>query len=224
MCHTPFLSFVLAVSGTSLAVASKRKKNPMWVVFALYSLMEWLQTTQHFFVDSCGTTANLFLSYVAFGLVVVQPLTWNFYRWLKSTTVRQRAAFSCAMWLSFLWLVFFSARLIPRSSLPSGGTIYQALSKHEIMVGTEVCTRTGPTHLFWTFPLFSFNGVEMNWGAYLLLWFGPSIYERRGWLKMFYWCAQVMLMNRMTGNIHEIPTLWCFYSVPILLGILALGN
>lgn len=164
MCHTPFLSFVLAVSGTSLALASKRKKNPMWVVFALYSLMEWLQTTQHFFVDSCGTTMNLFLSYVAFGLVVVQPLTWNFYRWLKSTTVRQRAAFSCAMWLSFLWLVFFSARLIPRSSLPSGGTIYQALSKHEIMVGTEVCTRMGPTHLFWTFPLFSFNGVEMNWG------------------------------------------------------------
>ncbi|AHA46195.1 putative membrane protein [Insectomime virus] len=87
------------------------------------------------------------------------------------------------------------------------------------MVGVDTCTHLGPSHLYWTFPLLDFNGVEMNWGGYLLLWFVPSLFEKKGILKFTFWLCQVLFVNYVAQNIHEVPTIWCLLSLPILMAM-----
>ncbi|AQQ73918.1 conserved putative membrane protein [Kurlavirus BKC-1] len=164
MCHSLGSSIFFAVFGCLMADGMWYRKHPSWVLFAFYSLMECTQALQHFVVDACGSPSNMFLSYCAFILVVTQPLLWNYYRWSKAATKKERAVFAAMMWLSFAWMVLFSLRLLPRRSSLLKGILYNTLPKHEIMVAAETCTRLGPTHLYWTFPLLDFNGVEMNWG------------------------------------------------------------
>ncbi|AMQ10639.1 putative membrane protein [Brazilian marseillevirus] len=219
MCHSLGSSIFFAAFGSLVADGLFYKGHPSWVLFAFYSLMECTQALQHFVVDACGSTPNMVLSYCAFVLVVTQPLLWNYYRWSKATTKKEKAVFAAMMWLSVFWMVLFSARLLPRRNSLLKGVLYNSLPKHEIMVAAETCTRLGPTHLYWTFPLLDFNGVEMNWGGYLLLWFVPALFEKKGLLKFIYWLAQVAFVNYMAQNIHEVPTIWCLLSLPILVAI-----
>lgn len=216
MCHSLGSSIFFAVFGCLMADGMWYRKHPSWVLFAFYSLMECTQALQHFVVDACGSPSNMFLSYCAFILVVTQPLLWNYYRWSKAATKKERAVFAAMMWLSFAWMVLFSLRLLPRRSSLLKGVLYNTLPKHEIMVAAETCTRLGPTHLYWTFPLLSFNGTEMNWGGYLLLWFIPSLFEKRGLTKFVFWLCQILFVNYVAQNIHEVPTIWCLLSLPIL--------
>lgn len=94
---------------------------------------------------------------------------------------------------------------------------YSVLRNDEIMVGPQVCTRTGPSHLTWTLPYQSKNGLEANLFPYLLLWFYPALYEPQGAVRCACWIAQVLVVVFTAGSIHELPTTWCALSVPIIL-------
>lgn len=227
------MSLYLAVSGLTisgyLAFSAKTWKqiHPMIIPFLFYTGMETLQFFQHSFLDQCGYPTNYWLTVCAHVLVVAQPLLWNFYRYIRARNEKEAAVFKLAMLMSFVWAVFFTLRLIPRGVsrgvFPKGIT-YKTLNKNEIMVGPEVCTKMGPTHLFWTLPYFSSNGTEPNFFTYLLLWFVPALYENHGYIKFFYWIGQVVFVNWIVGSIHELPTLWCALSVPVLLLVLYLDR
>ncbi|ELR12451.1 uncharacterized protein ACA1_324980 [Acanthamoeba castellanii str. Neff] len=89
----------------------------------------------------------------------------------------------------------------------------RVLRNDEIMVGPQVCTRTGPSHLTWTLPYQSKNGLEANLFPYLLLWFYPALYEPQGAVRCACWIAQVLVVVFTAGSIHELPTTWCALSV-----------
>lgn len=254
MCYSQSMSAALALGGWAVVawlVAVGRRSGggtswlpPLVYPYAFYALMETLQTLQYGVLDQCGQPANYALTLVAHVLVAVQPCMWNLYRLARARraaaraaravdlgeTARQRdaaAVFAAAAAMSAVWAVFFTIRLLPpnpvRGALPPTAT-FTAFRDDEIMVGPEVCTLGGPTHLFWVLPYAARNGLEANFFAYLLLWFYPALYEPRGRIKLAYWMAQVAFVNFTAGSIHELPTVWCALSVPILLLILFLDR
>lgn len=253
MCYSQTMSAALAVGGWAIvAWLVIRQRNggktahvpPLVYPYAFYALMETLQTLQYSVLDQCGQPINYALTLVAHVLVAVQPCMWNLYRLARARgaaaaaaraagvreTQRQcdaAAVFAAAAGMSAVWAVFFTIRLLPpnpvRGMLPATAT-FTTMHTDEIMVGPEICTMGGPTHLFWVLPYAARNGLEANFFAYLLLWFYPALHEPRGALKLAYWMAQVVLVNVTAGSIHELPTVWCALSVPILLLILYLDR
>lgn len=228
------MSIGLALGGWTIAgLLYKRRDSAglMTMPFAFYALMETLQALQYSVLDQCGMPLNYALTIVAHILVAVQPLMWNVYRLSRSMgpdySARKQAIFEVTTVLSLVWAVFFTIRLLPtnpvRAFLPKTAT-YETLRTDEIMVGPEVCTFAGPTHVMWTLPYASKNGLEANFFSYLVLWFVPAFYESNGWLKFAYWIGQVAFINFTAGSIHELPTTWCALSVPILLLILWLDR
>jgi len=250
MCYSQPLSAALAVGGwaviTWLTLSGRRKRNdpvpPLIGPLAFYALMETLQTVQYSTLDQCGATVNYALTVVAHMLVIVQPCMWNLYRLARAraairTAVTEgdvpavvsakgaAAVFTAAAGMSAVWALFFTLRLLPVDLLPSGSVAtFSALRTDEIMVGPAVCTHGGPTHLMWTLPYGSKNGLEANFFPYLLLWFYPALYEPKGAIKLACWIAQVVLVNATAGSIHELPTTWCALSVPIILLALVLDR
>lgn len=185
--------------------------------------METLQFTQYYYLDRCGEMENYMLTVFAHILVVIQPFMWNRYRMICHQNVGYRMMIFHAMaTMSLIWAIFYTLRLYPVMVIGKGIiTSPESLHLDEIMVGREVCTRKGPFHLIWQLPYYSRNGLEPNYFTYLLLWFFPSIYEKKkGYYKLLYWIMQITLVNVTSGNIHELPTTWCALSVPILFVIL----
>lgn len=243
MCYSQPLSIALAIFGWAVvAWLALRTRSPPAIVapLAFYAFMETLQAVQYSVLDQCGAPINYALTLVAHVLVIAQPCVWNAYRLARARTAagiasragdaaaaekhrRAAAVFGAFVGLSLVWATFFTIRLLPsnpvRAYLPATAS-FEGMRGDEIMVGRVVCTRSGPTHLFWTLPYATKNGLEANFWAYLALWFYPAVYEPRGWLKLAYWLAQVVLINYTAGNIHELPTTWCALSVPILMVIL----
>jgi hypothetical protein len=254
MCYSQSWSVALAVAGWAVVgwMAARAARGspvgarvpPMIAPFAFYALMETLQAVQYSVLDRCGSPLNYALTLAAHVLVVVQPCMWNLYRLARARLASKRAlrvgdvralaaqgdaarVFAAAAGMSAVWAVAFTVRLLPdspaRAFLPATAT-YGGLRTDEVMVGPEVCTRGGPTHLVWLLPYATKNGLEANFFTYLLLWFYPAIHEPHGLLKLAYWLGQVYFVNFTAGSIHELPTTWCALSVPILLLILYLDR
>ncbi|AHH01804.1 hypothetical protein pv_237 [Pithovirus sibericum] len=221
MCFSLPVSLFLVVLGIVLASYHARKqRRSLRDVILFYTLMELLQSSQQLFPEKCGETFNFWSTILAHILVVVQPLMWNLHR--AAMYPDRKAIFLFASLLSALWAVFYTLRLIP--SLMVFGPLRPRLDFSEIMVGQSVCTHFGPTHLYWVLPYFSYHGLEPNLFPYLLLWFVPALYEDSGKMKITIWLSQIIFIQLISSIPHELPTIWCAYSIPFLISSLATTN
>ncbi|AJF97999.1 hypothetical protein TW95_gp1265 [Pandoravirus inopinatum] len=187
MCYSQSVSAALALGGWAVVVwlvavgrrsGSASRVPPLVYPYAFYALMETLQTLQYGVLDECGQPANYALTLVAHVLVAVQPCMWNLYRLARARraaakatravdlaeTARQRdaaAVFAAAAAMSaVLGRLFHHPALAAQPgtrALPPTAT-FTAFRQDEIMVGPEVCTLGGPTHLFWVLPYAARNG------------------------------------------------------------------
>jgi len=70
---------------TAAWIAKDPKSEKLFLVPLLfYSLMEFLQTVQYFYVNQCSSATNTFLTEIAYVLVIVQPLMWNLFFYYRS--------------------------------------------------------------------------------------------------------------------------------------------
>lgn len=215
MCYSPGMSFLLGCMGLIMAYFLTRIQSPsLRNVYLFYTLMEFTQFIQYQYLDQCHTWQNQYLTYFIHLLVIVQPYLWNWYRLNTSSHNKDYFRFACV--LSILWAIFYTARLYP-NNLSTGGITYKTLNLNETMVGEQACSYQGPVHLYWNLPYQSLNGFEPNFYSYLILFIFPSIYEKYGPIKLVYWVAQLLFTSRTCGVIHELPTIWCAISIPILL-------
>ena len=79
------------------------------------------------------------------------------------------------------------------------------------------CTRSGKTHLYWTYDLKGKGGLEPSWILYFLLMFSAHIY-----LGDKYRFASMMTLGLgvawyFSKGPPEVTSLWCAYSVPYIL-------
>lgn len=221
MCFSLPISLSLGILGLFLAkYSSLHQRYAYRDVILFYSLMEFLQALQYSLVgekelvpdkgyDFC-TQINTFFTFVAHVLIIVQPAMWNLFRY--KTQKKNRDIFYFAFVLSIIWAVFFTTRLF---YLPFG-VIEPRLDYSNILVGKNVCTFSGLTHIYWTLPYYSYAGLEPNLFTYLLLWFVPTIYENKGFLKLFLWIFQITLIQYLVSSFQELPSYWCALSIPFL--------
>jgi hypothetical protein len=198
-----FLGFFL----TMFLLNKNRKYNAL--VAGYYTSMELLQTFGYLYANNCGYPENFALTIIAHILVMFQPFLWNYQRWGTNSKNKTIFKFSCV--LSLVWAFFFTYRLF--TGVMGTGITYSNLNLDNINVGEEYCVMNGPTHIMWTLPYKSLNGLEANYFTYLLLWFVPALYEDTdGVLKLLYWIAQILITN----IIHELSSIWCLASIPVL--------
>jgi len=198
----------LGLAATKYRLLRKEFYHALIVLF--YTSMELLQTAQYLVLDSCGGI-NYWLTVCAHFLIIVQPALWNYFRY--KVCRQNKDIFLFSIKLSLVWAVFFTLRLYP-FSLP---LINAELDCKDILTGPEVCTFSGPSHLFWSLPYYSYGGLEANLFTYLLLWFYPALYERFGKVKLLIWLGQIVLIYFLVTLSKELPSFWCALSVPFLI-------
>jgi len=168
--------------------------------------MEITQFIQSFYLGKCNMNMNYYSTLFAMFLVAVQPLLWNTYR-LK-TNYMYVEVFKFASVASLIWFFAYFVRLLESDDYCDG----------EVNVGSKFCTYQGPTHLYWKFPLAKFHGFEANFFTYLLLWFLPALWEdKKGIFKLCIWLIQIIIVHFFTKNKNEYSSVWCLYSIPILI-------
>lgn len=209
MCFNETISGSLAILGAiGTLVQWYRGKIPTMVVFLFYTLMETLQTIQYFLLGDYYL--NIFSTYIAFLLVLVQPFLWN---WFRYKINKNKQVFTFAMVASFVWAIFFSSRLIP---VDVNDTL-EYYDFENIGVGPWCTTNKDSNHLYWLFPLKDNSGMEANYFTYVLLFFLPALWEDSyGVIKVVYWLTQLAVTNMVITNKHAYPSTWCIMSVPII--------
>jgi hypothetical protein len=211
MCFSFPVTLVLVFLGLALTKYRLQRKEfyHASIVF-FYTSMELLQTAQYLVLNSCNEI-NYWLTVCAHFLIIVQPALWNYFRY--KTCEQNKAIFLFSVKLSLVWAAFFTLRLYPFSF----SLLNPELDYEDILTGSEVCTFSGPSHLFWSLPYYSYGGLEANLFTYLLLWFYPALYERSGEVKLLIWLSQIVLIYNLVTLSKELPSFWCALSVPFLI-------
>lgn len=208
MCFTMEISNYLMVGGSILTLGTLYFRNlPLTMVSLYYLGMELLQRHQMSILDRCNLWDNQVSTMLAMFLVSFQPALWNWYRLHKNT--QNKSVFQFAMISGLIWAFAYLRRSVQTSSYNINYT--------EIMASDQFCVLSGSRHLYWKFPLYTWNGFEPNFFSYFLLWFLPTLWEDHyRWTKLTIWIGQVVLSIYLSDNYHEIPAIWCFMSIPII--------
>ncbi len=208
------MSGVFALLGAVLAYRLYLKRDKacfMWVLFAFYAGMEFLQFLQHRTLNQCSTKENQVLATVAFLYVVVQPFLWQYYAYrCHSKTPFQKGVFALSMLLSGVVAASFLLRW--GTGTDSKGT--------DMMTG-ELCTKKDDGHLYWQWPIGVSHMKVANWFMFMVVWFAPLIFFADGGVGIGL-AGGAVLSYALSKRSVEYPSTWCLMSLPLLLGGLAL--
>lgn len=210
MCFTKEISGIFATIGIIATIISIQKKSNSFIIYLFYTIMELLQTVQHSSLNECNNTNNIFYTKIAFILVMVQPMLWNYHRYMNNKS----DVFKFALIASIIWAISFAIRIIPITN-----DHYIKIDCDNMAVGEIWCTKKNSTdnHLSWYFPLYTYGGLEANYYCMLLLWFLPALWEDKyGIAKCAYWFFQLFVTSLVVNNYHAYPSTWCILSVPII--------
>ena len=225
MCYSASISFFFTVVGllTAAWIAKDPKSEKLFLVPLLfYTLMEFLQTVQYFYVNQCSSTTNNFLTEIAYVLVIVQPLMWNLFFYYRSEKNGcDRKIFSVGIAFAALWMMVDvlsrfmyhpQNKIKQRAFSPPNNTKYRA------------CTRSiGSSHLFWNWTSADFQDLNANYLMYLMIWFIPALLtttQRSQSLLMILCAAVGFYISYISGNVYTFPSVWCYISVPMIIVLL----
>ena len=223
MCYSTGMSYAFALLGiaaTVYVVYSKRFKYkylPMLLLF--YTVMEILQGTQYFFVNECNNRWNILSTEFAYILVIVQPLMWNFFFYENSDRC-EKNIFVTSVALNFFWIAASVASRVWYKK--ENRDIMTAFSRFGLEDG--VCARKQKTHVYWTWTSANFYDFKPTMLMYALIWFVPPMLTRK-----FRWVSVILRLGLVAsviaafalGEAHTMTSLWCFYSVPTVLLVMA---
>jgi hypothetical protein len=219
MCYNASMSYTLGALGLGTAgylaaVRPKLKYQYVMMVLLFYTSMELLQGVQYGFVNQCSSRVNRILTEVAYVLVIVQPLMWNLFFYLNSSSCDQRV-FQVGMVLSLLWLAFnLSARILHGRVGPRQTKDMSAFA------GKQVCTRRKTSHLYWEWTSANFMDFTATYLWYLLLWFIPPLLVAKHRVSAYVMAVFAGLGSAMayiSGEPYIFASAWCYISVPMIL-------
>lgn len=225
MCYTQKQSLLFFVVGMVVALyiyfkESSLAKTYIHYILFFYCGMELLQSIQYSYVDECDNPINIFLTEIAYVLVVVQPLLWNVFFYVNSNKF-EKYIFKTAIYLCLFWIfmnvasrVLYKKVLVPQSS------------KRHAMAGDKVCTKKLQyAHLYWKWTSADFYDFNANYLSYLMLWFIPALISKSGFYYAMLFIMSIIITATFIYNIHSsreelfltFTSSWCFISVPIVL-------
>lgn len=220
MCYGPTMSASLFVIGISIAAyimlynpALRKTYIPMILFF--YAGMELLQTVQYSLVNKCGDKLNYITTEIAYLLVIVQPLLWNFYFYLNSSQC-EKNIFKAGMLLAVCWMFFNIASRVRY-------TKENALSNQmSILAGDQVCAKQKAYHVYWEWTFANQSNFNANFLMYLMIWFIPALVSSQ-YMTSIILLLSAILSAIMVNYLKEpftITSAWCYFSIPIVLVIL----
>jgi len=221
MCYNSEISFSFATVGilTTAYIYNYKKdltKTGIQYILLFYTFMELLQGFQYFFVNQCSNAVNIFLTEVAYLLVLVQPLMWNSYFYLNSPE-KDKNIFVVAIALFSVWMtVDLAARFM------YGKTDRNKTKKTQTLASDKVCTKKQKTHLYWEWTLADFGEYNATALSYFMIWFIPALVSekfRSTSIVIMVFAVFAGTLAHLNGEFFTFPSLWCYISLPIFMCI-----
>jgi hypothetical protein len=222
MCYNSPMSFTFAMFGvliTAYIVGYKPalKHTGIHYILIYYTIMEFLQGVQYFFVNQCQNLWNRYLTEIAYVLVICQPLIWNMFYYQNSNKY-DKQIFITAIWLAVVWM---SVNILSRILYDKN--VDPQTRKNSVYAADKVCTKKNLTHLYWQWTSANFNDLNANMLTYLMLWFIPALISSK-----FRMCSIVLIcsallaayITHLTKEILIFTSLWCYVSVPVIMFVL----
>lgn len=222
MCYNSEISFTFATVGiltTAYIYAYKKDltKTGIQYILLFYTFMELLQGIQYFFVNQCSNAVNVFLTEVAYVLVLVQPLMWNSFFYFNSPE-KDKNIFLVAIGLFAVWMaVDVAARFM------YGKTDRNKTKETQSLASDKVCTKKQKTHLYWEWTSANFGEYNATALSYFMIWFIPALFSskfRSTSIAIFGFALVAAALAYANDEFFTFPSLWCYISVPIFLFIL----
>ena len=219
MCFNQKYSFLFTILGL-LSYKISNGKNHSHKIIIFYTIMELLQTIQYIHVNKCNKI-NSFLTEIAYILVIVQPLMWNYIFLQRQKNTYYKGILYCAVILCGVWII---GNLLRRSKSYSKNNF-----NNEIMQGTKNCTyRKKDEHLYWNLKFYNNPGFDANWFMYFILWIVPGMIVPGNHLGIFGilvgMIGSYFYLSYKRQTFHIFPSLWCLTSVPTIFLSLLLEN
>lgn len=220
MCFSQKISatlFIIGLISTYIAYKSPRLRSKyMHILLAFYTLMELLQTVQYSYVNECNNKCNNYLTEVAYILVIVQPLLWNYIFYLRARH-KYRQIFITAMILSFVWILW---NIYSRIDYKNDDTA--TTTQTSIFASKKSCTYRDKDgeHLYWKWPSRNFKDLSANYFMYLCLWLLPILIDPDQWisgLSLIISSLVGLFLTLKYGKIEEFAAIWCYISIPTFL-------
>lgn len=225
MCYNSPMSFSFATIGLLVTAYILRynaalKKTGFHYILIYYSLMEFLQGVQYFFINQCSNMWNIYLTEVAYVLVIFQPLIWNLF-YYKNSNLFDKQIFITAIWLAVVWMI---VNLLGRFLYDKNGD--SQTRKNSVYATDKVCTKKNLTHLYWQWTSANFNDLNANMLTYLMLWFIPALISSKFRVSSIVLICSALFAAYITHINNEIlifTSLWCYISVPITILVLLIS-
>ncbi len=209
---------MVAVGGAATAVTLRRgAPAAVPATLAWFTLMEGLQVAGHATVDACGTPSNDITAFLSYLHIAFQPFFINAF---AMTLVRGpvRPTIRVAVWVGCG--VSAAVMLMQMYPFAWAGTCPVG----SVLCGSPLCVASGDWHIAWDIPRNDLLAPlrEVHWalggfptyvvGAFLL----PLAYG--AWrFVLFHVLAGPLLAAALTTNPNEAPSIWCLFSIGIVL-------
>ena len=219
MCYNSEMSFAFAGIGlASIVYLYTYKKSAtttgIQYILMFYAAMELLQGIQYFFVNQCSNVVNIFLTEIAYLLVLVQPLIWNMFYYFNSYSCDKKiflvAIVSFVVWM----LVDIGSRVMYNK------TGENKKETNNPLASDKVCTRKQRTHLYWGWTSADFGSLNATFLSYFMIWFIPALFSSRfkvTSILMMAFATLSAVIAGLSGEFFTFASLWCYISIPILL-------
>jgi len=174
--------------------------------------MEFLQAIQYSFIDRCDHPINKVLTFVGFVHVCFQPFFLNLIISATDPHPDKQSQFRFILKFTLLGGIMMIIRylLAPYSPIP-----YRSECNTEWMRGDKLCTYSGNVHLAWTVPLYEASYLAPSPNLHFSLMFFPFfIIDPRLIISgLILLLTGPVLSMYLTNNLHEQPSIWCFFSI-----------
>lgn len=234
MCYNSQMSFTFATIGILITAYILKykfriKKTGIQYVLIFYTIMELLQGIQYFFINQCSNLWNIYLTEVAYILVILQPLIWNIF-YYKNSNLFDKQIFITAICFSIVWIIVnvLSRVLYDKTKIPNSEDKFGSpqTQDNSIFGSDKVCTKKKITHLYWEWTSANFLDLNANMLTYLMIWFIPGLVSsrfRKSSLVLISSALFAAYVTYLTKEAFVFTSLWCYISVPIVLAVIFLN-
>jgi hypothetical protein len=219
MCWGPGVSATIVGIGVAATVVSVRRRVPLAFSVAIgwFTLMEALQFAGYLVINQCDNPVNQMVTLLSILHIVFQPFFINgFSLELVPEHVRRRARVP----VYTLCGISSAIMLLQLYPFPWAGSCAPNVN----MCGSPLCTVSGNWHLAWNVP---YNGlmvgvdqmIGMKWGfpSYMFVSFLVPLLYGAWRFTVFHAIFGPFLAARLTGNVNEVPAVWCLFSLGLVL-------
>lgn len=215
MCWTPEASLTLGVAGVATAAYCHRRGESKELTLPLlyFSLMEFIQAASYPHIGQCFAPSNQFLTFISYLHIAFQPIFFNMI-YIQAlpralSAAAKRYVYAAALGFSALFLIKI-VPLVPLSICKAGATL----------CGPAWCTIDGSWHIGWSMPWYTFplpGDLFLYYAAAVFVL--PLFYG--AWRGVLLALGGLLLAYLSAPYPNEWPAIWCFFSVGLMLLLMA---